>query len=289
MKDKERYKIKEFINKLLKDSKLNVQYFEIYYAEKIQQDMLEILKDNLETFNKILSVSNEERNNKFIGIGEFKNIYGFSSTEDCIVFYSQNNKALNKIFKNPENTLEDYMKSIGLSTDLLTLTSNTSIKSKEIDTKNPKTVEMYNKIKDFESLSLKRFIYSSDLKKNLMCLIPLPNILFYLIPFNQMKNVKNLIEVGEKKIRNKLDFKTNFFGYDEFDGIYMNDINLERKINNFEYYKIMKVFKINNKIIEKIKCEESAIRPYSINFFEVKSNFNNLEKEQQILKFLKSV
>lgn len=85
MKNDERNKTKEFIKTLLEDSKLDVQYFEIYYAEKIQQEMSEILTDNLETFNKILSVSNEGKNNELLGI---KNICGFLNIENYIVFYS---------------------------------------------------------------------------------------------------------------------------------------------------------------------------------------------------------
>lgn len=49
--------------------------------------------------------------------------------------------------------------------------------------------------------------------------------------------------------------------------------------------KIMKIFKINDQTIEEIKCD-SVIRPYSINFIEIKSSFNKLEKEQQIINFL---
>lgn len=67
-----------------------------------------------------------------------------------------------------------------------------------------------------------------------MGLIPLPNILFYLIPVTLMKTVRDLIKGGDKKIRENLDYKTKYFGYNELDGIYMNDINAERKINNFE-------------------------------------------------------
>ena len=281
----ERNETKEFISTLLKESKLDVQYFEIYYAEKIQQEMFEILTDNLETFNKILSVSNEEKNNELLGI---KNICGFSYTENCVVFYSQNNKGLDKIFIKPENTLKDYMESIGLSPDLLTLTSRTSIQSEEINSKTEeekKNIEIYNKGKAYESLSLERFNYCSNLKENLMGLIPLPNIIFYLIPVTQMKAVRDLIKGGNKKIREKLGYKTKYFGYNELDGIYMNDINVERKINNFEYYKIIKIFNINNKKIEEIICD-SVIRPYSINFIEIKSSFNKLEKEQQIKQFL---
>ncbi len=57
----------------------------------------------------------------------------------------------------------------------------------------------------------------------------------------------------------------------------MNDINLKRKIN--KHYKIMEIFKINNKKKEKIKCEEGAKRPYSIYFIEVKISLNNFENK----------
>ena len=53
-------KTKEFIIKLLKDSKLTIEYFDIYYAKKIHPDMFGILKDNLETFSKIVSIYKEE-------------------------------------------------------------------------------------------------------------------------------------------------------------------------------------------------------------------------------------
>ena len=103
-----------------------------------------------------------------------------------------------------------------------------------------------------------------------------------------MKELKKLITVTNKKeIRDKLKYKTDYYGYNELDGIYMNDINLERKIYNFENYKIIKFYKINNKNIEELECKEGVIRPYSINFIEVKSSFKYLKEKEQIISFLK--
>ena len=283
-------KTKEFIIKLLKDSKLTIEYFDIYYAKKIHPDMFGILKDNLETFTKIVSIYKEEKNYKFLINEQSKNLSGFSSVKDDLIFYTQNNKTLDKIFQKSGNTLMDLMESYGISKDLLTYTSRTSYESQE---KNSRTEnsgsDKYDKGKDFEYISLERFNYSiTNLKNNLICLTPLPNIIFYLIPLDKMKELKKLINVTNKKeIRDKLKYKTDHCGYNELDGIYMNDINLERKINNFKNYKIIKFYKINNKNIEEFDCEEGVIRPYSINFIEVKSSFNKLKEKEQIISFLK--
>ena len=78
MEDKEISETKEFINNLLKDSKLTIEYFDIYYAEKIHPEMFETLKNNLEYFNKILSISNKGKSNDFLINEESKNLFGFN-------------------------------------------------------------------------------------------------------------------------------------------------------------------------------------------------------------------
>ena len=46
-----------FIDNLLNESNLRVEYFDIFFADKIQPDMYEILKDNIEYINSLLSVN----------------------------------------------------------------------------------------------------------------------------------------------------------------------------------------------------------------------------------------
>ncbi len=57
------------------------------------------------------------------------------------------------------------MESIVISTDLLTLTSRTSIKSKEIGLGAKTVIEIYNQGEAYEPPSLERFNYFSNLKK----------------------------------------------------------------------------------------------------------------------------
>ena len=115
----------------------------------------------------------------------------------------------------------------------------------------------------------------------------MPNIIFYLITLDKMKKVKNILDKSDKKnIREELNSKTKYYGYNELDCIYINDINLEININNFEYYKIIKSFKIKDKMIEELQLNEGLIKPYSINFIEVKSSLNYLKKKSNY-KFFK--
>ena len=281
MEDKEKRETKEFINNLLKNSKLTIEYFDIYYAKKIHQEMFEILKNNLEYFNKISSISNKD---DFLINEESKNLFGFTYLENDLVFYCQNNKTLEQIFRK-SNTLIELMESYGITEDLLTYTSNTSYENKKSKSDKEELSEIYNEGKFYEYISLERFNYYANLKNNLLCLIPMPNIIFYLIPLEKMKLLEKITD--KKKIREELNYKTDKYGYNELDGIYINDINLDVTINNFENYKIMKSFKINNKIIEELQIKEGSIKPYSNNFIEIKSSFKFLKEKNQIINFLK--
>ena len=50
-----------------------------------------------------------------------------------------------------------------------------------------------------------------------------------------MNEVKEYLNLQNNNIRNKLNYKIDYYGYNELDGIFINDINKERKIEFFKY------------------------------------------------------
>ena len=274
-----------FIDNLLKESDLSLEYFDIFFADKIQPDMYEILKDKIEYINNLLSV-NIEKKRGLSDIKDYKQIFGFAELNESLIFYCQDNKK--EIFNKTGMTLVERMKSYGIPLDRITFNSQTQTsksnkKSKTISSKE----NDYDEAKNYEILSIERFNYTTNLKDNLIGLVPMPNVIFYLLPFNKMNEVKEYLNMQNNNIINELNYKTDYFGFNELDGIFMNDINKERKIEFFKYYEIRALFKVYKKNIEVIKSENIIIRPYSINFIEVKSSFNYLKSQKQVFNFIK--
>ena len=92
---------------------------------------------------------------------------------------------------------------------LLTFTFKTNYENKEIKSDKQKSSEIYDELKAYEYISLERFNYSSNLKNNLLCLIQMQNIIFYLILLFKIKKVKDILDKSdEKNTREELNYKT---------------------------------------------------------------------------------
>ena len=172
-------KVMKFIDNLLKESNLSLEYFDIFFADKIHSDKYEILKNNIEYIKKLLSIS-IEKNRGLSDIKEYKQIFGFAELNESLIFYCQDNKK--EIFKKSGMTLLERMESYGIPLDRITFNTETqsckSIKNSKTDSSNEND---YDETKNYvyESLSLERFNYTTNLKENLICPIPMPNIIFY--------------------------------------------------------------------------------------------------------------
>jgi hypothetical protein len=278
----------KFITNLLDESKLSVEYFEINYADKIQPDIYEILVNNIKNVNKLLSVNIHEKNSGLLSINDYKQNFGFASLNESMVFYCQDIKE--EIFNKTGTNLEERMKAYGIPLDRLTFASFTSLSKKsgvDGDGKiSKKREKCYEDGKGLEILSLERFNYSSNLQNDLTCLVNLPNLIFYFLPLKRMYEVKDYLDSRKKNIMDELNYNTEYYGYNEIDGILMNDTCSERKIPKFDGFEIRTLFNINNKSIKILKSDNIIIRPYTINFIEVKTSFNHLKARKQVLRFL---
>ena len=120
----------------------------------------------------------------------------------------------------------ERMKSYWIPLERITFASETQSSKSN---KNNKTISGkendYNETINYEHLSLERFNYTANLEDNLICLIPMSNIIFYLLPLNKMNEVKEYLNMQNNNIRNELNYKIDYYGYNELDGIFMNDIN----------------------------------------------------------------
>ena len=129
-------------------------------------------------------------------INYYKQIFGFAEYNESLIFYCQNNKK--EIFNKSGMTLLERMESYGIPLDRITFNSETqSSKSIKNNKTNSAKENDYDEAKnyDYEPLSFERFNYTTNLKENLICPIPMPNIIFYLIPLNKMNEVKEYLNI----------------------------------------------------------------------------------------------
>jgi len=124
-----------------------------------------------------------EKNKGLLDIKDYKQIFGFVEYNEYLIFYCRDNKK--ELFKKYGMNLVEHMKSYGIPLERITFASET--KSSKSN-KNNKAISGkendYDKAKNYELLSLERFNYTANLEDNLICLIPMPNIIFCLLPLN---------------------------------------------------------------------------------------------------------
>ena len=301
-KENELEKIKNFLDETLINGELSPEYFEITYSKGIQPEMYQILNRKIKQINDILAASDNVKKG-LASIKNCENMFGFQfQLEDNNVFYCLDSNGFEEIEK---DNFERYINSLHLPLELISFSSEyTPSLSGELEEKTTKAkkdrirkqIIKYNGGKNYELISLERLNYSTNLKENFSQLIYLPNIIYYLIPFKKMQEVKVILKELKdanpenkeiiKDVKSKLNYNSLFFGYNELDGILKNDVNLKRKIEEFDCFKRKKIYSIQTKQIKEISDAEDFISPYSINYIEVKKSFNYLKEKNQVYNFL---
>ena len=101
----------------------------------------------------------------------------------------------------------------------------------------------------------------------------------------KFKNNDNKDIINE--LKNKLNYPIEYFGYNELDSIFKNDINKKREFRLFNFFKCKKIFEIKkgNKL-EKENINSDYIKPYTINFLEIKKSLKYIKENNYIKKFL---
>ena len=306
-KENELEKIKIFLDDILGNGQLSPEYFEITYSKTIQPEMYKILDRKIKYINKLLAASNNNKKG-LASIKNFENIFGFQfQLEENNVFYCLDSNGLEEIDRdyNSNEKFERYINSLHLPLELISFSSEySSSMSAELDEnikrerkdQIKKGLIKYEFGKQYELISLERLNYSTNLEENFTQLTQLPNIIFYLIPFKKMQEVKTILKElkdtnCENKeiitdVKNNLQYNSLYFGYIELVGIIKNDVNLKRRIKEFDCFKKKKIYSIKNKQINEISNAEDYILPYSLNYIEIKRSFNYLKEKKQVLNFL---
>ena len=296
---------------------LKIQYFDIYYANKIQPEIYESTENIIRYINKIVEASKEFDNQNTLSnynlIRNYENEFGFCFDNDIgnILYYLEQSKIENhkiEIYNEiNERAINNYLDSFNIPKELICFTSyNGSSKnsSNKSDKKNETNFEEQNKKyiinyingKNFENISIERFNYSLNLEENLIGLTQLPNILMFLLPYNNLIEIDNLMKNLKFKnndedimneLKNKLNYSTKYFGYNELYAIFNNDINKKREFKLFNFFKCKKIFEIKNgKKSEKENINSDYIKPYTINFLEIKTSLKYNKENNYIEKFL---
>ena len=295
-----------FINGLLTEGNLSQEYFEIIYSKSIQPEIYSTLINNIQNINNILGLS--INNGGLLEIQNYQNTFGFLFEDNLQVFYCIDSHKFQEIGNDTNEYYKNYINSFEIPLELISFSSykNISISNEKEINPQPIQNEIQNAIKGakgyligkkFEFISLERFNYTSNLEENYIDLIHLPNIIYYLLPFEQMEKVKNLLDNLEisklnneekiKTMKDNLKYSPSHYGYNELDGIFKNEINLNKKINNINsIYKFKKIYTVINGEINESITEEDFIKPYSINYIEVKKNLKLLKSNNQIYQFL---
>ena len=298
---------------------LKIQYFDIYYSKKIQPEIYESTENIIKYINKIVEASKEldNQNNNSNLIKNYENEFGFCFDNNIgnILYYLEQSKIENhkiEIYNEiNEKVINNYLNSFNIPKELICFTSyngSSNNSSNKSDKKNEtnfdlnkeqtnKNIINYINGKKFENISIERFNYSLNLEENLIGLTQLPNILLFLLSYNNLIKIDNLMENLKFKnndnkdiineLKNKLNYPIEYFGYNELDSIFKNDINKKREFRLFNFFKCKKIFEIKkgNKL-EKENINSDYIKPYTINFLEIKKSLKYIKENNYIKKFL---
>ena len=268
---------------------------------KIQQKIYESTENIIRYINKIVEASKEFDNQNTLWnynlIRNYENKFGFCFDNNIgnILYYLEQSKIENhkiEIYNEiNERAINNYLDSFNIPKELICFTSyNGSSKnsSNKSDKKNEtnfdlnkeqtkKNIKNYINGKKFENISIERFNYSLNLKENLIDLIQLPNILIFLLPYNNLIKIDNLMKNLKFKnndnedimneLKNKLNYPIEYFGYNELDSFLRMILIKKGNLDYLIFFKCKKIFEIKkgNKL-EKKNINSDYIKPYTINF-----------------------
>ena len=308
----------KFIKNLVNQGKLRIEYFDIFYSKEIQPSIFKILERNIQYINELIDC---EPNKGIHGIQNYEDRFGFIFNMFYCIDTGEIEKIEKELNRGGKEYYKDYINSFNIPVDLISFgskalhteeqknsrsdsMSNESKSFKFINEDNQeinldyketkKNIETYQDGKKFELISLERFHYSSNLKKNFTYLENLPNIIFYLMPLkytyklkNYFDNNQNLGKSNFNNLKEYLNYRSTFHGYYEIDAILKNETKLKKEIEIFEHFKIKKKIIVNNNDILESEIKDDYIIPYSINFIEIKKSLSFLKSKNQLYSFLK--